>query len=346
MTPYQSQTWLDGAKKAFGWADESLKLLLIRNGATSLAALPLRFTQHLGVTLAEIPGSELGNSDWFPQHPRLMLDRPLLDRAFSTLSQQFGVDVIRFSNLPPTWQGQDNPLLAYPATPSPDHFYLGPIGPTTRDNLPKRRRVDILRGQRRLEELMGPVTLKRASTVADVDAIHAAFIAQRNVRFREMGVDNIFAQPDFMKLFRELGLASLEAEQPFFCFDALYGGDEILATAIGIRTSTHYSQYINSNTNGPAAKYSLVGLLMYLLIDDLAAAGVTSMDMGVGTFNYKEVWTQKTPVFDLVLPLSLKGKVVAPAFRAKRAAKHFVKQNEHLWEAAKKFRLFKQSLGL
>ncbi|ODT65259.1 MAG: hypothetical protein ABS75_32265 [Pelagibacterium sp. SCN 63-23] len=344
LTPYQSSGWLAGVEAAFGKSGEPLRLLLIRIGGHILAALPFTITRHWGITLAEIPGSSLGNSDWMPQLPGATLDKPLLSRAFATLSGSHGVDVLRFANLPPDWQGTANPLLAFDAAPSPDHFYVGSIDPGTLDNLPKRRRVDIQRGRRRLEELVGPVSLRRARTEAEVEEFHAAFLAQRDTRFRQMGVTNIFAEPAFVALFDDLGKASLGEPRPVMRVDALLGGDEVLATAIGIQTRSHYSQYINSNTSGPAAKYSLMGLLMYLLVEDLTAEGIRSLDLGVGDFGYKEVWTQKTEVFDLVLPLTAKGRLVAPAFRAKRSSKRLIKQNEHLWQFAKRLRLLKQSL--
>lgn len=344
FTPYQSPNWLSGVVSAFNWPKENCRLLFVHDAGTPHAALPLHLTTRFGCTLAEIPGSQIGNSDWFPQRLGVTLDRQLLDRAFATLAHTLSVDVLRFSNLPPAWQGLDNPLLNYNAVAAPDHLYLGSIGPETRDSLPKRRRVDILRGQRRLEELVGPISLRRARSEAEIAVIHAAFLEQRAIRFREMGVANIFAEPSFRQLFDELGKASLHAERPTMCFDALYAGDEILATAIGVQTRTHYSQYINSNVSGPASKYSLMGLLMYLLIDTLVAEGVESIDMGVGDFGYKETWTQKTPVYDLVLPLTAKGKLFAPAFGAKRTAKRLIKQHEHLWSAAKTLRQFRQSL--
>lgn len=343
FTPYQSPGWLAGIMAAFGEPEESFRLLVIEDAGTLRAALPLVLSSRFGCTLAEIPGAQLGNSDWFPQSAGSMLDKALLDSAFALLARTQGVDVIRFSNLPAHWQGADNPLLAYPVVPAPDHFYVGPIGARTRENLPKRRRGDILRGQRRLEELAGPITLRRARTPQEVEAMHAAFLEQRTVRFREMGVENIFAQPSFRRLFEDLANASLPLDRPVLCFDALYGGDDILATAIGIRAGTHYSQYINSNASGPAAKYNLMGLLMYLLVEQLVAEGVESVDMGVGDFAYKEIWTQKTPVHDLVLPLSVKGRLFAPAFGARRAAKRLIKQNEPLWQMARSLRQFRQA---
>ncbi|ODT82394.1 MAG: hypothetical protein ABS76_07170 [Pelagibacterium sp. SCN 64-44] len=342
LTPYQAPFWLGGVMACFDMPRESFRLLMIHDAGTPRAALPLVLSRRSGCVLAEIPGSQLGNSDWFPQQAGPALDGELLDRAFAILARAQGVDILRFSNLPAAWQGRDNPLLGYPVAPAPDHFYVGPIGPHTRDSLPKRRRGDILRGQRRLEEMTGPVTLRRASTPAEVEAMHAAFLQQRTVRFREMGVRNIFAETPFRRLFDDLAKTSLAMDRPTLCFDALYGGDEILATAIGIRAGSHYSQYINSNASGPAAKYNLMGLLMYLLVERLVAEGVESLDMGVGDFAYKEIWTQKTAVYDLMLPLSLKGKLFAPAFGAKRAAKRLIKRNQQLWQVARSFRQLRQ----
>lgn len=344
LTPYQHSAWIRALHHARGETDDMIDLLVMSRSGQTLAALPLRVLQGPGYRVAEIPGTDIGNSDWIPQRADITLSRAMLAKAFSVLSRRRGVDLIRFANLPSSWQGVPNPLLAFPHQTAPDHLYLGPIEDARSANLPKRRRGDLLRSKRRLEELVGQVSLRCADSEAEISAIHAAFIAQRNVRFRQMGISNVFAVPFFMQFFRDLGAASLAMRTPMLRFDALYAGDEILATAIGVQAGTHYSQYINSNTDGPASKYSLVGLLTFLLVEKLAEAGIRTIDMGVGDYAYKKVWAEQTPVFDLVLPLTFKGRIVSPAVRGTRSTKRMIKQNPTLWAMSRKLRSLKQLL--
>ncbi len=60
----------------------------------------------------------------------------------------------------------------------------------------------------------------------------------------------------------------------------------------------HYSQYINATAGGEVAKFRLIGLLMHELFADVAARGGTSIDMGLGDFDYKNDWTVPTTVYD------------------------------------------------
>lgn len=345
FTPYQRFDWIHEIARSQGLADKDFIVLHVEFDGRPAALLPLHLNRRAGVTFAAVPGSSFGNSDWMPvrRDAAACLTRPVLQQAFAQLRQQAGVDVLSFEHLPPRWRGIDNPLLNFAHQPSPDHFYYADIASNMLETLPKKRRVDILRGRRRLEETLGPVTLRRATTIEAIDQVHAAFLEHRSVRFRQMGVPNVFAEPHFRALFRQGAIAGLGQSKPSVALHALYVGDEIAATAVGTYSPCHYSQYINSNTDGPASKYSLVGLLMFLLVEDLIASGISSIDMGVGDFAYKTSWTQKTPIFDAAIPLSPKGIAGAALLNAKRSLKRHIKQNAKLWGMAKQLRQWRQT---
>ena len=344
FTPYQRFDWVAEIAHSQQLKDSDFVTLQISFDGQPAALLPLHLERKAGCTFAAIPGSSLGNSDWMPvrRDAASRLTRPVLNQAFAQLRAQAGVDVLSFEHLPPQWRGIDNPLLSFPHQPSPDHFYYAAIAPDMLETLPKKRRVDILRGRRRLEETLGPVTLRRATTIEHIDQVHAAFLEHRSVRFRQMGVPNVFAEAHFRALFRDGAIAGAGDAKPAIALHALYVGEEIVATAVGTYSPCHYSQYINSNTDGPASKYSLVGLLMFLLVEDLIAAGISSIDMGVGDFAYKTSWTQKTPIADAAIALSPMGLPAAALLNAKRRLKREIKQNEKLWSVAKQLRQWRQ----
>lgn len=338
LTPYQGFDWISQLSAARGERD-AVKVVEFSADGRAVALLPLILRRRAGMVLGEIYGSDLSNSDWLIQARDVTLDPGALATAFALLRADLGrLDVLRFSNLPPSWEGVGNPLLAFPHQPAPDHFYVAPMGAGAEPRLTKKRRVDIVRGKKRLEEQFGPVTLHRADTVAAIERAHAAFLAQRGQRFAEMGIANIFAEPYFVRFFHDAAIAGIGHAKPALCFHTLEAGGEVLATAIGTCTNRHYSQYINSNTDGPAAKYSLIGLLMLELSAELDAAGITSIDMGIGDFAYKTAWADRTEVFDLLIPLSPGGQVLAGALRLTAGIKRTIKQNEALWSLAKRVR--------
>ena len=181
-----------------------------------------------------------------------------------------------------------------------------------------------------------PVTLRRVTDTAALAQVHQAFLVQRGERFAQMGVDNIFATPEMVAFFHDLCAAGLGACQPAFLAHALYVGDEIVATSFGAIANGHYSQYINSTTVGPASKYSLMGILMAELMDELTRSGITGFDMGTGDFAYKSDWTEPQTVFDSAIAVSQRGVLVLPMLENLVRLKRAIKQNPRAWALAQR----------
>src|SRR5690606_13603301 len=124
------------------------------------------------------------------------------------------------------WGGLDNPLLTLPHQPGPDHFYFGARDAAKGfDRFDDKRVANLLRRKRKLAETLGPVVLRAATTVAEIDAIHAAFLQQRADRFAQMGIANIFGEPHFVQFMRDGAIEALGQARPAFIFHALYAGD-------------------------------------------------------------------------------------------------------------------------
>jgi CelD/BcsL family acetyltransferase involved in cellulose biosynthesis len=336
LTPYQRYGWVKTLAEARGLPGRTA-IAIVEHSTRPVALFPFVVRRRFGVRTAEIIGADIGNTDWLVMErslaPRLTPDA--LRRLFGEIG---GVDMVSLVNQPESWLGVANPMLAFPHQAAPDHFYFGPIGGGGVEQLSSKRIRNIQRGRRRLEEMMGQVTLRRAETPDEIDKVHRTFLEQRGARFTEMGVKNIFAEDWFVRFFRNAAEASLGAERPIARFHALYAGDEIVATSFGTYAGTHYSQFINSTAAGPAAKYSLMGILMYDLVAELTAMGITSIDMGLGDFEYKTDWTERQLVYDGIVPLTMAGRLAAPALLALRRAKRAIKQNDRLFALLKRMR--------
>jgi CelD/BcsL family acetyltransferase involved in cellulose biosynthesis len=62
-------------------------------------------------------------------------------------------------------------------------------------------------------------------------------------------------------------------------------------------------------------------------------------DFSVGDEPYKRLWCDREIVqYDVLVPLSLKGRALAGTLRAVTAAKAVVKNNRTLWKLAKRLR--------
>lgn len=345
LTPYQRFDWVAGLVASGAEPIGRIVIAVISNAGCPIAILPLLIEPQYGAVRARMLGSNQSNSDWILSAAHFQPSPTELRTIFEQIARAAGgIDVLMFSNQPQLWQGTANPVLALPNAPGPSNLYATSIAgtpvPYIDHRLTTKRRSNINRGRRRIEEMLGPVRLVRVDDIATFDHVHAVFLAQRGARFDEMGVDNIFAQAPFPQFFRDLSIASFGMARPSMVVHALQAGDDIVATSWGATAGSHYSQYINSTSAGPASRYSLSGILVADLLDELIGAGIETFDMGLGDFDYKVEWTEPQAVFDSVIPLTVIGHIAAGLTQQRSALKRFIKQTPSLWNAAKKARRY------
>jgi CelD/BcsL family acetyltransferase involved in cellulose biosynthesis len=345
LTPYQRFDWIAALIRSGLVADSRLATVVFSCDGRPAALLPLAITRKAGLAVGTLIGAAQSNADFLLHDPRANagLTAPALRRGLGAIrARGFMLDLVHLTNQPLAVRGVANPLLTLPHRPGANNLYAadltGRVAPFIDNHLTHKRRSNIRRGARRLAESFGPVRLERVTTTAGLARVHETFLAQRAERFSVMGIDNVFAEPGFVAFFRDLATQGFAKARPALCFHALYAGDDIVATCCGAYAGRHYSQYINSTASGPAARFSLMSILVAELIDQLLAEGVTSFDMGLGDFDYKRDWTEPQPVFDSLIPVTLAGSLALPVMDAARSAKRLVKQNPALWKLAQQTR--------
>lgn len=343
LTPYQRFDWLQALVASGLESSAGIKVVLIRRDGRAVALLPLVVERRFGIATARMLGTDQSNCDWMMTLADFAPDAATLRDLLARIGRDMGgLDLLTLFNQPAQWQGGANAVLALARAPAASNFYTATIGPTPvpyiEHRLSNKRRSNIRRGMRRLEELHGPVRAIRVGDVAMLDKVHATFLAQRATRFEEMGVSNIFAEDAFVRFFSQLAIEGFGQPRPALALHALFAGEEILATCWGAMAGNHYSQYINSTAAGPAAKYSLMAVLIGEVMDDLTQAGIITFDMGLGDFDYKVEWTESEPVFHSVIALTAKGGIAARLLEQRAAIKRLVKQTPALWSAARHLR--------
>jgi len=342
LTPYQSFNWMK-AIYANGLDHGRLAIAVLGPTEQPIAILPLIIAWRRGVRQARLIGSNYGNSDWLLFDPAMAsrLSVPVLQTFLAEIARLAGgVDIVRFSQLPAQRSGQLNPLLALRHQPAPNNLYVAEIGAVPRPymdhGITPKLRSNLRRGRSRLEEQFGPVSVRRILDAEALGLVHADFLAQRGERFAQMGIDNVFATPGMVGFFRSLCEAELGKDRPAFMAHALYAGDSILATSFGTSAGDHFSQYINSTSSGPASKYSLMGILMVDMLDDLIASGIVTFDMGTGDFAYKADWSQPEVVFDAAVAVSPLGRMALPVLDLMVSTKRGIKQSPRVWALVRK----------
>ncbi|WP_417579811.1 GNAT family N-acetyltransferase [Pelagibacterium sp.] len=335
--PYQNIDWIKAYLEAGFKEHTRFSILTIMDHDRPIALFPFEITRKFGLRVAQLIGMEISNGDapvFDPQYGHLLTSKAM--RAYLAL---LPADIVNFHCVAAKVGQHANPLAELGGNPSPDNFYFNALepgdAPFIEKSLPHKRRTNIRRSQRRLNEGFGTVRLHRAQTPDEVDTMLEVFLDQRGRRFVQMGVENIFERATFKQMFRQLALNGLGQSRPAMSLHALYAGEAIVATSVGTYGPTHYSQYINSTDYGDASRYSLMGVTLSALVDELRADGITSLDMGLGDFDYKTDWTHRHSVYDIVLPVSVLGQAGAPMLRGARLVKRKIKQTPSLWKLAR-----------
>lgn len=339
-TPYQRFDWLHGLVAAKGEPAGRVVFAVITQHQRPVALLPLLISRRAGIVCARLLGAHQSNSDWLLAEPGFRPSAVQLHALLAGIARAAGgFDILMLFNQPARWQGVNNVLLSLKHEPGPSHLYTASIenvpAPYVAHRLNNKRRSNINRGRRRLEEMFGPVRLVRVDDAAMLARTQDVFLKQRALRFDSMGIANVFAHAPFPQLFAALASAGFGQERPALSAHALLAGDEIVATCWGVMAGTHYSQYINSTASGPASRFSLTAIMVAELMDELVAGGMTSFDMGLGDFDYKTDWTVPEPVYNSITPFTARGRLAAWVLRQRARLKRHVKQTPQLWRGAK-----------
>jgi CelD/BcsL family acetyltransferase involved in cellulose biosynthesis len=342
LTPYQRFDWIAAVVASGLEPGHKPAIVALYDNGKPIAMLPLQVGRRFGVACAAIIGTTISNGDWMIIDPAAQsrLGPDVLVAALRQARQKgLAADLVLLMSQPAQWGDIANPVMKLGSAVAPNNLYFTKLaqgeGPYIEQTLPHKRRTNIKRSMRRLTENFGPLVLRHAQTKDEIEAYLEVFLDQRSKRFRQMGVKNIFARQSFKTFFRDAAMTGLTMDRPALRIHVLYAGDEIVATSFGAYGASHYSQYINSTTDGPAARYSLMGVMMSMLIDELRGEGIESLDMGLGDFDYKTDWTASQPSHDSIIAISPLGTIAAPVLGSAREAKRRVKQSPRLWAMAR-----------
>ncbi len=157
-----------------------------------------------------------------------------------------------------------------------------------------------------------------------------AFLVQKASRFAAMGVPNPFDDPSVLRFMHETAVAPLAScpPAPVRCF-AMMIGERIAAVFGGAIHGGRFSGMFTSFDPDPQiAKFSPGDLLLLHLVKTMCARGLTAFDLGAGDAGYKGDYCPiAEPLFDCVLPMTMKGRLAAAGFAAKLAAKSAAKRH-------------------
>ena len=341
FTPYQRFDLLGSWARSVGEREGARPFVVIARDAEQvpLALLPLALRQAHGVRTACFMGGKhttfnmgLWNAEFAAQ--AVTAD---LDALFTPLHDQ--VDVLALTQQPKRWHDQQNPFALLPQQSAINGcplLAMEPGGaPASRISNSFRRRLKSK--EKKLQALAG-YRYHLATTDADVTRLLDWFFRVKPVRMAEQKLPNVFAEPGVEQFIRSACLAP-RGEGRVIDIHALECDDEVIAMFAGVADGHRFSMMFNTYTMSEHARYSPGLILMRYIIDRYAERGYRSLDLGIGTDEYKRMFCKDDEdIFDSFVPLTSRGKLAAMAMSSLNHGKRLVEQNQMLFDLARRLR--------
>ena len=341
FTPYQRFDLLGTWQRSVGEREGARPFVVIARDAeqTPLALLPLALRQGHGVRTACFMGGKhttfnmgLWNAEFAAQAELSDLDAliaPLRNR----------VDVLALMQQPKRWHDQQNPFAFLPRQSAINGcpvLVMEPGGPpASRISNSFRRRLKSK--EKKLQALAG-YRYHLATTDADVTRLLDWFFRVKPARMAEQKLPNVFAEPGVEQFIRSACLAP-RGEGRVIDIHALECDAEVIAIFAGVADGQRFSMMFNTYTISEHARYSPGLILMRYIIDRYGERGYRSLDLGIGSDDYKRMFCKADEdIFDSFVPLTPRGKLAAMAMSSINRGKRLVKHNQTLFNLAQKLR--------
>lgn len=344
-TPYQRFDFQAAWQRHVGQREGLRPFIVVAYDADNqpLMLLPLGACHENGATVARYLGGKhvtfnmpLWRPDFAASATKADLDALLL--GIEKHSEK--VDMLALAQQPQSWMGVPNPMALLPSQASTNDCPLLTMvpnaEPASRISNSFRRR---LKGKERKLQAMPGYRYFLASTDAEIKRVLDAFFATKPLRMAEQNLPNVFADPGIEDFIREACNAPLATGGHAIEIHALECNEEVIAIFAGVADGHRFSMMFNTYTMSGNSKFSPGLILMRDIIDHYAGKGYTSLDLGIGSDDYKRLFCKGDElIFDSYLPLTLRGKIAAIGMSSFIHAKRLVKHNPALMQMAQLLR--------
>lgn len=340
-SPPQGPSWI-GAWMTEARPDAVVAILSF--DARPVLALALEVTARGPFRIAAFMGGSHANGSFVPlQRDAIRLGRGDVDRVLAAIrAYRPDIDVILLERLLDEHDGMANPFLALPSLPSPNISLAtdleGGFEALLKRSSGKRKRKKH-RSQTRKFEAAGGHRLIEADDEVEVDRVLTAFFEMKRIRLTKMGVEDVFGTENVQRFFRTLFKEALRQPRPDFVLHGLEVGGELRAVTGSSRTTGRIICEFGAIREDELSNASPGDFLFFENIKAACDEGLELYDFSVGDELYKRLWCDvETVHHDVLVPLSLKGRVFGFAFRSRSRLKAFVKNNAFLWSLLKRLR--------
>ncbi len=337
VTPPQSAAWVRH------WAatvNTDMFLAIISSAGRPVLALALEVVESGPFRIARFPGGHHANGNFpvfDPGHAASVADMEAL--VASIRKARPDIDLLALERLLPDLDGAANPLRALPHFDSPNLSLAvdltGGFDALLARASGKRKRKKH-RSQKRKFEAVGPFRRIAANTPEDVARLLETFYAMKQLRFEKMGIANVFASAEVRSFFRSLFVGALGQTPPPFVLHGLEVAGKLRAVTGSSRCGRRLICEFGAIVEDDLAHASPGDYLFFENIQEACADGIQVYDYSVGDEPYKRLWCDlETRHFDVVVPLSAKGRLPALQMRLFARLKHVIKTSPLVWKLVK-----------
>lgn len=333
-TPYQQFGWVESYFRHVE-APEGAEpaLVILRNAASEpvlllpLAVMPTRFGR-----VARFIGGKHANFHM----PLIGADAGRLTAAdlHSALKQAAriaGIDLYHLIHQPLEWEGTRNPMALLGGQDAPSAGYKTALQADGEAMLQARLSKDRRRKMRQKEAklaAMGAVRYLKPASDAEARALLDWFLAQKAERFSTQGIDDPFAGRHVRAFLDDIATRRDADGQPILHFHALMLDDRPVAIFGGVDDGKRFSGVITAFDGDEEIARSTPGeTLLMTMVKDCCARGLATFDLGVGEARYKmAICDASEPLLDSLVPVTLRGRLLASGMGAATLGKRIVKQ--------------------
>jgi CelD/BcsL family acetyltransferase involved in cellulose biosynthesis len=345
LTPYQRFDFLAQWQDHVGAREDLQPCIVIARDADRhpLMLLPLAVGHENGVRVARFMGGK-----------HVTFNMPLLRRDFAAAAtsddlealldglrkQPVNIDVLAFARQPERWRDLTNPMALLPSQTAVNDCPLMTItpgaAPAARISNSFRRR---LKGKERKLQALPGYRYHLLESDADIQRTLDWFFVVKPQRMAAQKLPNVFADPGVEEFLRAACMTRLPDGARAIEIHSLECDSEIIAIFAGVADNSRFSMMFNTYTMSESARYSPGLILMRDIVDYYAEHGYTSLDLGIGSDDYKRLFCKgDEPIFDSFLPLTTIGKLAAIGMSSLTHAKRMVKHTPALMQLAQMLR--------
>jgi CelD/BcsL family acetyltransferase involved in cellulose biosynthesis len=344
FTPYQRFDLLGHWQRQVGERESIKPFIVIATDKERqpLLLLPLGLKRGSGARVARFLGGKHATFNmalWDKDFARTATKADL-DALISGIREHAQADVLALTQQPQCWVDLPNPLALLPnqisANDCPLLAMTPGAAPASRISNSFRRR---LKGKERKLQALSGYGYRLATTDADIKRLLDWFFAIKPQRMAAQQLPNVFADPGVEDFIRAACMTELAGGGHAIDIHALECDDEVIAIFAGVADNNRFSMMFNTYTLSGNSKYSPGLILMRDIIDTYAERGIVSLDLGIGSDDYKRLFCKDDePIFDSFIPLSLRGKLAAAGLSSFTRLKRLVKHTPALMQMAQRVR--------